>query len=62
MTEISGGITNKLWKVDADGQTPILLRVYGKGTDFFIDRTDELNIMQAANAQGIGAQVFLVYT
>lgn len=59
MTEISGGITNKLWKLTANGCTPsaVLLRVYGMGTDFFIDRRDELSIMRAANAKGIGAQV-----
>ena len=38
---IGGGITNLLFKLTADGQPPILVRLYGNGTEAVIDRDRE---------------------
>ena len=35
---VSGGITNILYKVTADGAPPLLVRVYGDKTEMIIDR------------------------
>lgn len=60
VSEISGGITNILWKVapaEGIGLEPVVLRVFGKQTDQIIDRSNEQRILLRVNRAGFGAQV-----
>lgn len=58
---ISGGISNALYKVSIkiEDLTPavIVLRVYGENTEKFVDRGEEVALMQKLNKSGFGPQV-----
>eukprot|EP00755_Sulcionema_specki_P018634 Sspe_Gene.67393::Locus_39768_Transcript_1_1_Confidence_1.000_Length_1013::g.67393::m.67393/K00894/ETNK, EKI; ethanolamine kinase len=41
VTQISGGITNLLFKLSVRGHDPLLVRLYGTNTDIMIDRMEE---------------------
>ena len=56
--EISGGITNLLWKlVPHYGLDPVVIRVFGMQTDKLIDREQEQKALLQLNKAGFGAQV-----
>lgn len=57
VAEISGGITNLLWKLKPPKGESVVLRVFGKQTDKIIDREKEKKVLHHLNAAGFGAQV-----
>jgi thiamine kinase-like enzyme len=60
VSEISGGITNILWKLQPGGdgkQEPVVLRIFGEQTDKIIDRDQEERVLGPLNRAGFGAQV-----
>jgi thiamine kinase-like enzyme len=57
ITELGGGLTNKIFKVD-DVNESYVLRVFGQGTDLLgINREREVACSKAAAAIGLGAEV-----
>jgi ethanolamine kinase len=64
---IAGGITNALHKVvpeTADregGPEPVVLRVFGRGTERFLDRETETAALAELNAFGFGAACLGVF-
>ncbi|MCA2012155.1 phosphotransferase family protein [Cereibacter sphaeroides] len=48
-----GGLTNIVFRVDADGQEPVVVRVAGAGTEEYVDRVGELERAQAAARAGV---------
>ena len=60
MSEISGGITNLLWKLTPkleSGLLPVVARVFGLQTDRLIDREREKQVVLQLNQAGFGAPV-----
>lgn len=60
ISEISGGITNLLWKLipaEGTGLAPVVVRVFGQQTDKLIDREAEQQALLQLNKAGFGAQV-----
>ena len=58
--EISGGITNLLWKLTPkleSGLSPVVMRVFGEQTDLLIDREREKQVVLQLNQAGFGAPV-----
>ena len=58
--EISGGITNLLWKLTPkleSGLSPVVARVFGEQTDLLIDRAREKEVVLQLNQAGFGAPV-----
>ena len=58
--EISGGITNLLWKLTPkleSGLLPVVTRVFGEQTDLLIDREREKEVVLQLNQAGFGAPV-----
>ena len=54
---ISGGLTNRNYRVDVDG-IPHFVRIPGAGTDLLaVDRANELHNTRAAAAAGVGPKV-----
>ncbi len=49
---ISGGITNLLFHLTAQGCPPVLVRLYGTGTEAVIDRDRENTLLAYLSAQG----------
>ncbi|MBI4607293.1 MAG: phosphotransferase family protein [Planctomycetes bacterium] len=57
VTPLSGGITNRNWRVDAPGG-PFVLRIGGEGTELLgIDRRNEHAASAIAASLGVGAEV-----
>ncbi|CAM9210738.1 unnamed protein product [Scytosiphon promiscuus] len=59
MRTLTGGMTNAVFrcsKPGGDNQT-VLLRVYGKGTEMFFKREDELRAFKILAGQGFGPQL-----
>ena len=52
-----GGMTNLVFRVDAPGQKPIVVRVAGAGTEEYINREAELINARAAARAGVAPQV-----
>lgn len=52
-----GGLTNLVFRVDAEGRKPIVVRVPGAGTEEYIDREAELINARAAAKAGVSPQV-----
>lgn len=64
MTTISGGISNALFKVESIGNisvepNAIVLRVYGDNTEKFVNREEEVEMMQTLHKEGFGPKVCL---
>ncbi len=60
MSEISGGITNLLWKLTPkleSGLSPVVVRIFGEQTDLLIDREREKEVLLQLNQAGFGAPV-----
>ena len=60
MSEISGGITNLLWKLTPKletGLAPVVVRIFGEQTDLLIDREREKEVLLQLNRAGFGAPV-----
>ncbi|MCI0583294.1 MAG: phosphotransferase family protein [Chloroflexi bacterium] len=56
-TRIAGGLTNRNFRVDVDGQSHFV-RIPGPGTELLaVDRANELHNTRAAAAAGVGARV-----
>ena len=56
-TRISGGLTNRNYRVDVDGM-PYFLRIPGEATDLLaVDRANELHNTRAAATAGVGPAV-----
>ena len=65
---IAGGITNALHKVTPEtavyregGPEPVVLRVFGRGTEAFLDRDTENAALAELNACGFGARCLGVF-
>jgi len=54
---LPGGLTNKNYKLDVDGESYVI-RIPGQGTDIFIDREVELHNTISASDIGVGAKIF----
>ncbi|GAA6150205.1 phosphotransferase family protein [Pseudooceanicola nitratireducens] len=52
-----GGLTNLVFRIDADGLKPIVVRVPGAGTEEYIDREAELINARAAAKAGVSPQI-----
>lgn len=52
-----GGLTNLVFRVDADGQKPVVVRVPGAGTEDYIDREAELTNAEAAARAGVSPRI-----
>jgi choline kinase len=72
ITQIAGGISNALFKVDPrsaspsdcgsqGGLQPVAVRLYGANTEQFIDRDKELAIMEVAAQHGFGPRVLATF-
>ena len=59
---ISGGISNALYKLSPPSSSPIALRIYGIGTEKFIDREKEVTTMQLLHRNGFGPQIRGLFT
>ena len=60
VSEISGGITNLLWKLTPrleSGLSPVVVRIFGEQTDLLIDRKREKDVLLQLNEAGFGAPV-----
>jgi thiamine kinase-like enzyme len=58
---VSGGLTNRIYKVVADGLPPLAVRLAGdKSSLLAIDRTAEAHNVQAAAQAGVGPRVLAV--
>jgi hypothetical protein len=56
VTQIQGGITNLLWKVEC-GPRAALVRVYGENTEVMIDRQLECVLFAELSRRGFGPQL-----
>jgi len=54
---LTGGTSNDIYRVDASPNAKILFRIYGTGSDQFIDRKQELENMILLSEFGLGATV-----
>ncbi|KAG7668878.1 hypothetical protein Ndes2526B_g00589 [Nannochloris sp. 'desiccata'] len=62
---ISGGISNALYKLtppSSPSLSPIALRIYGIGTDKFVDREKEVKTMQLLHLNGFGPAILGLFT
>ncbi len=62
VSEISGGITNLLWKLTPkleSGLSPVVVRIFGEQTDLLIDREREKEVLLQLNQAGFGAPVLI---
>ena len=62
VSEISGGITNLLWKLTPkleSGLSPVVVRIFGEQTDLLIDREREKEVLLQLNQAGFGAPVHI---
>ena len=58
VSTISGGISNALYKVeDTTRCIKIVVRVYGDNTEKFVDRKEEVGMMELLHNKGFGPQV-----
>ena len=56
---VGGGISNANWRVTIDDRSPsYFVKIPGKGTERFIDRTAAHDASVKAHAAGVGAKVF----
>jgi ethanolamine kinase len=70
VTVISGGISNALYKLSppstsfssTSSLSPIVLRIYGIGTEKFVDREKEVTMMQLLHRNGFGPQILGLFT
>lgn len=71
LTQLVGGITNLLWRVDVDdtwcrateGRTcSVLVRRYGDGSDMLIDRTRETAVLQALSHAGFDVALIAAFS
>jgi len=62
---VQGGLTNQLYKLSRGGSgapvDPVLLRIYGLGTDDFFCREEEIAAFEALSAVGAGPRCFGVF-
>ena len=62
---VQGGLTNQLYKLSRSGSgtpvDPVLLRIYGLGTDEFFCREEEIAAFEALSAVGAGPRCFGVF-
>eukprot|EP01045_Picozoa_sp_COSAG04_P008819 COSAG04_NODE_497_length_13410_cov_6.004658_7_plen_292_part_00 len=62
---VQGGLTNQLYKLSRSGSgtpvDPVLLRIYGLGTDDFFCREEEIAAFEALSAVGAGPRCFGVF-
>ncbi|BDA42425.1 probable ethanolamine kinase [Coccomyxa sp. Obi] len=64
VSEISGGITNLLWKLTPplkSGLGPVVVRVFGEQTDLLIDRDREKEVLLQLNQAGFGAPILSTF-
>lgn len=52
-----GGMTNLVFRVDAEGCPPVIVRVPGVGTEDYIDRVAELTNARAAARAGVSPEI-----
>eukprot|EP01130_Rhizamoeba_saxonica_P002752 TRINITY_DN12509_c0_g1_i1.p1 TRINITY_DN12509_c0_g1~~TRINITY_DN12509_c0_g1_i1.p1 ORF type:complete len:348 (+),score=80.42 TRINITY_DN12509_c0_g1_i1:79-1122(+) len=58
ITQMSGGISNFLFKAEASDEHPVLVRIYGKNTDQIIDRENELKTIAALAEQNLAKPIY----
>jgi len=52
-----GGLTNLVFRVDAEGRKPVVVRLPGAGTETYIDRVKELANAEAAARAGVAPAI-----
>ncbi len=52
-----GGLTNLVFRVDAEGRKPVVVRLPGAGTEAYIDRSKELANAEAAVRAGVAPAI-----
>ncbi len=60
VSEISGGVTNCLWKLTPrleSGMAPVVVRIFGEGSDLLINRAREDEVLPQLNQASFGAPV-----
>eukprot|EP00210_Caulerpa_lentillifera_P004333 g4133.t2 len=58
VSEVSGGISNLLFKAEVPNRgSPVLVRIFGNNTDLVVDRKIELCVMQYASSHGFNVKV-----
>jgi thiamine kinase-like enzyme len=57
ITELKGGITNKLYRVRAESEYDYVVRIYGQKTEMFIDREIEMRTMKLIEPLEISPKV-----
>ncbi|GME69974.1 unnamed protein product [[Candida] boidinii] len=57
INRISGALTNSVYKLEYKTFYPLLLRVYGKNVDTFIDRKSELSTIIRLSSKNIGPKL-----
>lgn len=62
---ISGGISNALYQIETSascGLSRVAVRVYGQGTEKFVDREQELHVMTLLHHHGFGAALLGIFS
>lgn len=55
--KLTGGTSNDIYRVEISPDAKILFRIYGTGSDQFIDRKKELENMKLLSEFGLGSTV-----
>lgn len=58
LNKISGAMTNAIFKIQYQGLSSLLLRIYGRNNDSIIDRDNELQILARLSIQNIGPSLY----
>ncbi len=58
VVQISGGITNNLFKCEIAGSPPVIVRVYGAKTEQVIDRHSEEVLCNSLSQNGFGCKIY----
>lgn len=62
INRLSGALTNSIYKLEYKKFYPLLLRVYGKNVDTFIDRKSELSTIKRLSSKNIGPKLLGCFT
>ena len=57
MERLTGAMSNVVYMCTSKGMPPILLRLYGDGSDVFFDRETELAVFTFMSEQGLGPRL-----
>ena len=57
LKRVSGALTNRVFVCSSPGNEPVLLRLYGHGTDVFFSREQEIKTFRALSDLGFGPRL-----